>query len=246
MKIPLQPRLTHIHPLTSSPSPPFPVRDLASQEGQLFKDLNVKFWSRGIFIAPPPLLIFYAPSAPVQYSWAEPKRKPWQGRRKTIFPIPSRHGALKGTVAWDGFVDHSIVSKIESRAFKFFSKKFKLVHKLLIWYSQIQHFLMRKKYGYRWNKYGRTLASFSVFGECAKIFQDSCELHGVNISTMGDGILYHKPQQNKMQLKFLACPTGEISLCVFSLCAQWVKSCPNSGNIDTTWKKFKILSFYPR
>ncbi len=39
-------------------------------------------------------------------------------------------------------------------------------------------------------------------------------------------------------------PNRKISLFVFSLCAKWVKSCPNPLNIRTTWKK--ILSFYSR
>ncbi len=49
-----------------------------------------------------------------------------------------------------------------------------------------------------------------------------------------------------MQLKDFCLPNIKMSLCVFSLCAEWVKSCPNPVNNSTTWKKFKILSFYPR
>ncbi len=49
------------------------------------------------------------------------------------------HYRFKGTVAEDGFFDHSIVSRIESKDFNF------LV-------------------------FGRTMAAFSVFGACAKIF----------------------------------------------------------------------------
>jgi hypothetical protein len=46
--------------------------------------------------------------------------------------------------------------------------------------------------------FGRTLAAFSIFGECAKIFQQLLKaLHRDNISTMGGWIL-SDPQQNKM------------------------------------------------
>jgi hypothetical protein len=82
------------------------------------------------------------------------------------------------------------------------------------------------------------LASFSVFGKCAKISQ----LYRVNISTMWDGILYQSRKRTNA-IKSLACLTEK---CVFSLCAKWVKSCPNPVNISTTRKKFKILSLYPR
>ncbi len=37
-------------------------------------------------------------------------------------------------------------------------------------------------------------------------------------------------------IKIFSLPDRKISLCVFSLCAKWVKSCPNPGNIITTWK----------
>ncbi len=39
----------------------------------------------------------------------------------------------------------------------------------------------------------------------------------------------------------------KISLCAFSLCAKWVKSCPNSVNICTTWKNLRsFLSILDR
>ena len=40
-----------------------------------------------------------------------------------------------------------------------------------------------------------------------------------------------------------ACVTEKILLCVFSLCAKWVKSCPNPVNISTTWKKSRSFLF---
>ncbi len=49
-------------------------------------------------------------------------------------------------------------------------------------------------------------------------------------------------EQLQLQLQFLS--FRNTSLCVFSLCGKWVKSFPNPVNISTTWKKFKILSFY--
>ncbi len=47
-------------------------------------------------------------------------------------------------------------------------------------------------------------------------------------------------------IKMFSLSHKKIPLCIFSLCAKWVKSCPNSVNIGSTWKKFKIISFYPR
>ncbi len=68
--------------------------------------------------------------------------------------------------------------------------------------------------------YGQLLAAFSIFGECAKIFQPL-------MRTLLDQYFDHgrrnniaEPQENKMQLKFIAFPTGKISLCVFSVCAK--------------------------
>jgi hypothetical protein len=61
----------------------------------------------------------------------------------------------------------------------------------------------------------RTLASFSVFGECAKISQ-------LLMRTLQGQYIYHvmrhlisEPQENKMQLKFLACLTEKFH-CAYS------------------------------
>jgi hypothetical protein len=47
-------------------------------------------------------------------------------------------------------------------------------------------------------------------------------------------------------IRIFCLPNSKSPLCVFSLCAKWVKSCLNPVNISTTWNKFKIVSFYPR
>ncbi len=89
-----------------------------------------------------------------------------------IWPVhPHEHcvriTCFKGTVAWDVFFYHIIVSKIGGKDFNFFL-----------------HFL-------------RTLASSSVFGECAKIFEYFWGLYRVNISTMWDGFLCKSRKRTK-------------------------------------------------
>ncbi len=54
------------------------------------------------------------------------------------------------------------------------------------------------------------------------------------INNEGSGLIFN----------IFSLPNEKISLCVFSLWAQWVKSCPNPENISTTWKN--VISFYPR
>ncbi len=45
----------------------------------------------------------------------------------------------------------------------------------------------------------------------------------------------------EQQLKIFSLPDRKISLCVLSLCAKWVKSCPKPVKNSTIWKKFSIL-----
>jgi hypothetical protein len=53
-----------------------------------------------------------------------------------------------------------------------------------------------------------------------------------------------QPQENKMQLKLFACPTGKFHS-AYSPYALYELILPNSVNIEKMWKKFKILSFCP-
>ncbi len=90
------------------------------------------------------------------------------------------HGQFKALKGqWrELFFYHSIVSRIESKDFKLFF-----------------HF-------------GRTLAAVSVFGECAKIFQQLMRTLQGQSFNHGRWDVISEPQENKMQLKVLACPTG--------------------------------------
>jgi len=40
-------------------------------------------------------------------------------------------------------------------------------------------------------------------------------------------------------IKICSLLNRQISLCVFSFCAKWVKSCPNPVNISTAWKNLR-------
>ncbi len=82
--------------------------------------------------------------------------------------------------------------------------------------------------------------------ESAPIFFNNLwRLHRDSFPTMGRRDIISEPKENKMLLKILACPTGKYHLCVFSLCAKWVKFCPYSVNIGTTWKNLRsfVLSW---
>jgi hypothetical protein len=57
------------------------------------------------------------------------------------------------------------------------------------------HRIQDREQGLKKKYFCRTLAAFCVFGECAKIFQQR--------------EIISEPKENKMQLKFLACPTGK-------------------------------------
>ncbi len=84
----------------------------------------------------------------------------------------------------------------------------------------------------------RTLATFSVFGEGAKILpQVTITLLG-KIFQPSEMVSYIRAQREQNAFKIVSLPNRKILLCVYSFCAKWDKSCPN---ISTIWKKFKIL-----
>ncbi len=139
-----------------------------------------------------------------------------------LLPIPSKTGEIKllvhkGTIAWDGF--------------------------LYLVYSKFLY-LVYRELGFHFFYFGRILAAFSVFGECARIFQQlmgSGTPYRVNISTMGDGILYHSPKKTKCNQNFLPVPRENITQRIL-LRHIMSRILPNSVNIGKTWKKIKILS----
>jgi hypothetical protein len=63
--------------------------------------------------------------------------------------------------------------------------------------------------GFNFFFFGRTLAAFSVFGECAKIFQQLMRIPQGQYFNHGRRNIMSESQENKMQLKFFACPTGK-------------------------------------
>ncbi len=93
---------------------------------------------------------------------------------------------------------------------------------------------------------GRTLAAFSVFEECAKIFSTTYEDSiGLIFQPREKGYYIRAPREQNAFKIFSLFHRKNITLRIF-LMRKWVKSCPNSVNIGTTWTKFKILSFlYP-
>ncbi len=126
-----------------------------------------------------------------------------------------KKGYFKGTVVWDGFFGHIVVSKIYDKDLKFF-----LILANFGFFLRIRR--MRQDFS----------TSYDYF--IGSKFQ-SCEMASYIWAV----------REPRMQLKFLACLIEKFHcVCVFSLCAKWVKSCPNPVNISTTWKKFSILSFY--
>jgi len=97
----------------------------------------------------------------------------------TAYTSVTSSPGLKGTVAWDVLIDHSNVSRVESKDLN------------SIYFSC------------------RTLDAFSVpvFRECAKNFQQLMRTPYVQYFNHGRRNIISEPQENKMQLQFLACTT---------------------------------------
>ncbi len=71
-------------------------------------------------------------------------------------------------------------------------------------------------------------------------------LYRVKNSTMWDVILNQIPKRTKY-IKIFCLPNRKISLCLFYLCAKWVKSCPNPEKTALDEKKFRsFLSILDR
>ncbi len=78
----------------------------------------------------------------------------------------------------------------------------------------------------------RTLTLFSVFGECAKTFQPLMRtLQGQYFNNIEmASYMYIRAIREQNAIKIFSLPNRKNSLCVFSLCAKWFKSCPKTSS----------------
>ncbi len=72
------------------------------------------------------------------------------------------------------------------------------------------------------------------------------DFNRVNISTEWDEMAsYIRALRKQNAIKIFSLPNRKIPLCVFSICAKWVKSCPISVYISITWKNLRSFLSIP-
>ncbi len=90
--------------------------------------------------------------------------------------------------------------------------------------------------------FDRTFATFSVFGECANIFQQLIRTPQGQYLNHGRRDITSEPKENKLQIKFVACPTKKYHSAYSPYALNYLNL---AINIGTTYTNFQILSFYP-
>ncbi len=116
------------------------------------------------------------------------------------------------------------------------------------WDGFFDHFLLYPRYRIRILKFFWFLSNFGCTSRIWRVrqyFSTTYEYFVRLIPCQMASNIRALRKQNA--IKIFSLPNIKISLCVFSLCAKWVKSCPNSVNISTTWKNLRsFLSLIDR
>jgi hypothetical protein len=93
--------------------------------------------------------------------------------------------------------------------------------------------------------FGPALAPLSVFVECAKIFQQPMRTFLWSIFQHCEMAYYIRALREQNAMRIFCLPDRRCHSAYSPYALSELNICPNSVNISTTWKKFKILSFYP-